>query len=287
MVSEILKAMIYGIVEGISEWLPVSSTGHMILLSEILKLDVSENFMNLFLVVIQLGAILAVIIASWKNIWPLGIRRPGGSPRAAGGGKGGLYIKKEVIRTWILVIISCIPAVIIGLLLDDFIDEHLENWVCVSIMLIAVGLLFIVVESLIKGKKMRVRTLAELTAKDALIIGLCQAVAALLPGTSRSGATIIGALLIGISRTVAVEYTFILAIPVMAGASLLKFLKYDGVIASNERAVLITGMLAAFIVSINVIRMVLRYIRTHDFKVFGWYRIILGILVILFFGLFR
>lgn len=280
MAIEILKAIVYGIVEGISEWLPVSSTGHMILLSEILKLNVSESFLGFFMVVIQLGAILAVIIASWKKIWPLGIRR-------AGGGKGGLYIKKEIIRTWILVIISCIPAIIVGLLLDDIIDRYLENWVCVSIMLIVVGLLFIIVENLIRGKSMRVRELAQLTARDALIIGLCQVVAALLPGTSRSGATIIGALLIGVSRTVAVEYTFILAIPVMAGASLLKFLKYDGAIGSTELAIMITGMVTAFIVSMAVIRMVLNYIRTHDFKVFGWYRIILGVLVILFFGIFR
>ena len=182
---------------------------------------------------------------------------------------------------WGLVLISCIPAAVIGILLDDFIEEHLENWICVSIMLIVVGILFIIVENRIRGIRPRVTSIAEFTVRDAVIIGICQVVAAILPGTSRSGATIIGALLIGISRAAAVEYTFILAIPVMAGASLLKILKFDGTVAANEWMLLIVGMFTAFAVSMLVIRFILNYIRTHDFKVFGWYRIALGALVIL------
>ncbi len=278
MILEIIKAVIYGIVEGITEWLPVSSTGHMILLGELVKPGVSEEFMDLFMVVIQLGAIIAVIITMWKRIWPFGTGRRG---------EGSFHIKMDTIRLWSLALISCVPAAVIGILFDDFLDAHLQNWVCVSIMLIVVGLLFIVVESLIKGKEPSVNSLYELTVRDAVIIGLCQVVAAVLPGTSRSGATIIGALLLGIARTVAVEYTFILAIPVMAGASLLKILKFEGQIASSEIVFLAVGMITAFVVSMLVIRQILKYIRTHDFKIFGWYRIVLGVIVIFFFGIFR
>ncbi|MBO5998327.1 MAG: undecaprenyl-diphosphate phosphatase [Lachnospiraceae bacterium] len=284
---EIIKAVIYGIVEGITEWLPVSSTGHMILLGELVRPDVSEEFLNLFMVVIQLGAIIAVILTMWKRIWPFGTAWRGNGRDTRRIGNSPFYINMETIRLWGLVLISCVPAAVIGILFDDFLDEHLQNWVCVSIMLIVVGLLFIVVESLIKGKEPSVNSLYELTVRDALIIGLCQVVAAVLPGTSRSGATIIGALLLGIARTVAVEYTFILAIPVMAGASLLKILKFDGEIASSEMVFLAVGLLTAFAVSMLVIRGILRYIRTHDFRIFGWYRIVLGVIVILFFGIFR
>ena len=287
MILEIIKAVIYGIVEGITEWLPVSSTGHMILLGELVRPDVSEEFLNLFMVVIQLGAIIAVILTMWKRIWPFGTARRGNGRGSRRIGNSPFYINMETVRLWGLVLISCVPAAVIGILFDDFLDEHLQNWVCVSIMLIVVGLLFIVVESLIKGKEPSVNSLYELTVRDALIIGLCQVVAAVLPGTSRSGATIIGALLLGIARTVAVEYTFILAIPVMAGASLLKILKFDGEIASSEMVFLVVGMLTAFAVSMLVIRGILRYIRTHDFRIFGWYRIVLGVIVILFFGIFR
>ncbi|MDD6691412.1 MAG: undecaprenyl-diphosphate phosphatase [Lachnospiraceae bacterium] len=275
----LLKAALFGLVEGITEWLPVSSTGHMILLDEFVKLDVSEDFWNLFLVVIQFGAILAVILLYWKTIWPLGIYRHRKRTR--------VVWKKNTLQLWAKTIIACIPAAVVGVLLDDWLDAHLYNWVVVSIMLIVVGAAFIVVENIEakKNQQPRVRSLDELSYKDALIIGLFQLVAACLPGTSRSGSTIIGGLIIGVSRTVAAEFTFVLAIPVMAGASLLKIVKYNGALTGDEKMILAVGMIVAFVVSMFIIRFLMNYIRRHDFKVFGWYRIALGAAVILYFTL--
>lgn len=274
---EILKAALFGLVEGITEWLPVSSTGHMILLQEFVHLNVSADFWDMFLVVIQFGAILAVIILYWTTIWPLGIRRHRKRTR--------IVWKKDTLRLWGETIIACIPAGVVGVLFDDWLNEHLYNWLVVAIMLIVVGAAFIAAETFLKGKEPRVTDLRDLSWKDALVIGLFQLIAAVFPGTSRSGATIIGGLLIGVSRTVAAEFTFVLAIPVMAGASLLKMIRFGFHFTGMEAAILATGMVVAFVVSILVIRLLMSYIRKHDFKPFGWYRIILGVLVIVYFGL--
>lgn len=276
---EILKAALFGLVEGITEWLPISSTGHMILLNEFVKLNVSSDFWDMFLVVIQFGAIMAVVILYWKTIWPLGIYKHRKRTR--------IIWKKDTLMLWVKTIVACIPAAVVGVLFDDWLDEHLYNWLVVAIMLIVVGIAFLIVETRLKGKEPRVTDLRDLSLKDALIIGLFQLIAAVLPGTSRSGATIIGGLMIGVSRTVAAEFTFVLAIPVMAGASLLKMVKFGFNFTGTEAAILGTGMIVAFVVSIIVIRFLMNYIRKHDFKPFGWYRIILGLLVILYFELIR
>ncbi len=276
---EILKAVLFGVVEGITEWLPISSTGHMILLNEFVKLDVSADFWDMFLVVIQFGAILAVILLYWKTIWPLGIYRHRKRTR--------IIWKKDTLNLWGKTIVACIPAAIVGVLLDDWLDEHLYNWLVVAIMLIVVGIAFLIVENTQKDREPVTTELKDLSMRQALIIGLFQLIAAVFPGTSRSGATIIGGLMIGVSRTVAAEFTFILAIPVMAGASLLKMLKFGFHFTGMEAAILGTGMTVAFVVSIVVIRFLMGYIRKHDFKPFGWYRIVLGALVIVYFGLVR
>lgn len=276
---EILKAVLFGVVEGITEWLPISSTGHMILLNEFVKLNVSSQFWDMFLVVIQFGAILAVILLYWKTIWPLGIYRHRKRTR--------IVWKKDTLSLWGKTIVACIPAGVVGVLLDDWLDEHLYNWLVVAIMLILVGVAFLVVEKVTKDRKPQITELKDLGMKQALIIGMFQLIAAVFPGTSRSGATIIGGLMIGVSRTVAAEFTFILAIPVMAGASLLKMLKFGFHFTGKETAVLGTGMVVAFVVSVIVIRFLMGYIRKHDFKPFGWYRIVLGALVIVYFALIR
>ena len=276
---EILKAVLFGVVEGITEWLPISSTGHMILLNEFVKLNVSSQFWDMFLVVIQFGAILAVILLYWKTIWPLGIYRHRKRTR--------IVWKKDTLSLWGKTIVACIPAGVVGVLLDDWLDEHLYNWLVVAIMLILVGVAFLVVEKVMKDRKPQITELKDLGMKQALIIGMFQLIAAVFPGTSRSGATIIGGLMIGVSRTVAAEFTLILAIPVMAGASLLKMLKFGFHFTGMETAVLGTGMVVAFVVSVIVIRFLMGYIRKHDFKPFGWYRIVLGALVIVYFALIR
>lgn len=276
---EILKAVLFGVVEGITEWLPISSTGHMILLNEFVKLNVSSQFWDMFLVVIQFGAILAVILLYWKTIWPLGIYRHRKRTR--------IVWEKDTLSLWGKTIVACIPAGVVGVLLDDWLDEHLYNWLVVAIMLILVGVAFLVVEKVMKDRKPQITELKDLGMKQALIIGMFQLIAAVFPGTSRSGATIIGGLMIGVSRTVAAEFTFILAIPVMAGASLLKMLKFGFHFTGMETAVLGTGMVVAFVVSVIVIRFLMGYIRKHDFKPFGWYRIVLGALVIVYFALIR
>ena len=278
-IIEILKAVLFGIVEGVTEWLPISSTGHMILLNEFVKLNVTDEFWNLFLVVIQLGAILAVVILYWKTIWPFKKVKS-----RSGGSK--IKFRPQTMMLWLKALVACIPAGVVGVLFDDWLEAHFYNAVVVGTMLILVGVAFIIIESVNKNKVPRVDRLADLTFKDAFIIGLFQLIAAIFPGTSRSGATIVGGLLIGVSRTVAAKFTFILAIPVMAGASLLKIVKYlkaGLAFTGGELAILGVGMLVAFLVSIFIIAFLMNYIRKHDFKVFGWYRIILGALVLLYF----
>ena len=270
---EILKAIVFGIVEGITEWLPISSTGHLILLKQLMPLKVSESFWNMFEVVIQLGAILAVVLIFWHKIFPFRKER------------GRWHTDMRIINLWIKIIIACIPAAIIGLLFDDKINALFYNPTSVSIALIVFGVLFIVIENRNRRMRPRVTKLGQLTYQTAIIIGLFQVLAAVFPGTSRSGATIIGALLIGVSRTVAAEFTFFLAIPVMFGASLLKLVKFGFHFSGLEIGILVVGMVSAFIVSVIVIRFLMGYIKKHDFKVFGWYRIVLGIIVLLYFGL--
>ena len=283
----VLKAILYGIVEGITEWLPISSTGHMILLNEILKMDVSEEFWEVFLVVIQLGAILAVMVIYFDRLWPFGLRgRPGGKRR--GRRQGGIIVKPEVIGLWVLILIACVPAAVIGLLFDDVFDALFYNAICVSIALIVFGIGFIVIENVNRRKKPKIFSLEEIDLKTALIIGLFQVLAAVFPGTSRSGATILGALLLGVKREIAAEFTFFLAVPVMFGASLLKVVKFihgGAHFTGAEVSLLAVGMIVAFAVSLLVIRFFLSYIRKHDFRVFGWYRIALGLLMLLIFGI--
>lgn len=269
---EALKAILFGIVEGITEWLPISSTGHMILLNEFIKLDVSKNFYDLFEVVIQLGAILAVVVMYFKTICPIGFGKKKEET-------------KETLNLWGKILVACVPAAIIGILFDDFLDEHLYNGVVVALMLILYGILFIVVESKNIGKG-KTKELKDITYKQALGVGAFQLLS-LIPGTSRSGATIIGGLILGLKRSVAAEFTFFLAIPVMVGASLLKLVKYvlkvGFVFQTGELLLLGIGCLVAFIVSILVIKFLMNYIRKHDFKVFGYYRIVLGVIVLLYF----
>lgn len=271
---EILKSILYGIVEGITEWLPISSTGHMILLEEIMPMNVSKSFWSMFLVVIQLGAILAVVVLYWNKIFPFKKN------------KEGKYTSvKSIWILWSKILVATIPAAIIGLALDDWIDAHLYNGFVVAIMLIIVGVAFIYIENRNKDMRPSVNSLSALSYKDALIIGLFQVVAAILPGTSRSGATIVGGLMIGVSRAVAAEFTFFLAIPVMFGASLLKLVKFGLAFSVLEFFILVIGMVVAFFVSIFVIRFLMSYIKKHDFKVFGWYRIVLGAFVLIFFAI--
>ena len=278
---EFLKAVLFGIVEGITEWLPISSTGHMILLDEFVKLDVSPEFWEMFLVVIQLGAILAVVVLFWEQIWPFGHKNNSCPVK-----KDGLlsWCRKDTWIMWFKIIIACLPAAVVGLLFDEFFESLFYNSVCVAIALIVFGIGFILIENRNKQMAVKVNSLSEITYQTALIIGLFQLIAAIFPGTSRSAATLLGPLLIGVSRTVAAEFTFFLAIPVMLGASLLKIVKFGFSFTGNELMILLTGMFVAFIVSVIVIRFLMGYIKKHDFKIFGWYRIVLGIIVLLYFG---
>lgn len=266
---EILKSILYGIIEGITEWLPISSTGHMILFENILPMDVSPEFWNVFLVVIQLGAILAVVLLYWNKIFPFNFKKNRRS-----------LIKMDIMNLWGKILVACIPAAIVGLLFDEFFETYLYNSIVVAIMLVLVGIAFLFIENSNKGRRARVTSLQEISYKDAAIIGVFQLIAAIFPGTSRSGSTILGGLMIGVSRGIAAEFTFFLAIPVMFGASLLKLVKYGLSFSGMEIAILLTGMLAAFLVSIIVIRFLMSYIKKHDFKVFGYYRIVLGIIVL-------
>ena len=272
---DILKAVLFGIVEGVTEWLPISSTGHMILVDEFVKMNVSEEFWSLFLVVIQLGAIMAVVLLFWNRIWPFGRKKRSGA----------FYVKTDIIWLWLKILVACVPAAVVGVLFDDKLDELFYNPWCVAIALIVFGIAFIVIEIRNKRVTPDITRLKDITFRTAALIGVFQLVAAVFPGTSRSGATIVGALLIGVSRTVAAEFTFFLAIPVMFGASLLKILKFGLAFTGTELVLLSVGMLTAFLVSMLVIRFLMGYIRKHDFKVFGWYRIALGATVLLYFAL--
>lgn len=289
-IFEYLKALLFGIVEGITEWLPVSSTGHMILLNEFVKLDVSEDFWNMFLVVIQLGAILAVVLIFWNTIWPFAMSK--NVDHMENLGKYGFWnqkywfvgpivVKMEIIINWLKIVVACLPAILFVLFdLDDVCDALFYNAVGVSIALIVFGIAFILIETRNAGRNATIMEMSDITWNVAALIGVFQLLAAAFPGTSRSGATIIGALLIGVSRKAASEFTFILAIPVMLGASLLELLDFGFNLTGTEVAILLIGMISAFLVSIFVIKFLLSYIRKHDFKVFGWYRIALGIVVL-------
>lgn len=271
MIIQIIKSVIFGIIEGVTEWLPISSTGHMILLENFMKLKVSKDFWNVYLVVIQLGAILAVCTVYFKKL------------------NFFLYTKNKEkfsrsINLWKKIIVGCIPAAVIGLLFDDFLDKHFYNFPTVALMLIVYGILFIIVENNISKKNPKYTDINKMSYRLAIYIGLFQ-VLALIPGTSRSGATIIGALILGTDRTVAAEFTFYLAIPVMAGASLLKLVKFGFDFTGSEIVILLSGMLVAYIVSIIVIKYLLSYIKKHDFKPFGVYRIALGIILIIYYML--
>jgi undecaprenyl-diphosphatase len=298
--AEILKAIIFGIVEGITEWLPISSTGHMILLNEFLTLDVSAQFWDMFLVVIQLGAILAVVVLFWNLIWPFARSSSEAVVAADQNEKSGSLAKREywvlgpvtvrmpVIINWCKIVVSCLPAIVFVVLgLDETCDRLFYNPVCVAVALIVFGVAFILVENHNAAKQARVEQMRDITFQMAILIGLFQLLAAAFPGTSRSGATIIGALLIGVSRKAASEFTFILAIPVMLGASLLKLMDFGLHLTGTEWAVLLSGMVSAFLVSVVIIKFLLGYIRKHDFKVFGWYRIGLGVVVLLYFFLLK
>ncbi len=278
MFWDYLVAFIFGVVEGVTEWLPVSSTGHMIILNEFLKLNVSPEFYDLYLVVIQLGAILAVIVIFWKDIWPFGLKN-NEHPFAKEG--VGRYIMKDKIFMWLKIALACVPAAIVGVLFDDWLDEHLYNYVVVAIALIVFGVAFIVVEHLMKNRNPSVKTVNQINWGHAFAIGLFQLFAAVFPGASRSGSTIVGSIAIGIKREAAAKFTFFLAIPVMLGASLLKIVKYDGGVTAHEVALLAVGMVTAFGVSLLIINRLMAFIRKHSFTCFGWYRIALGILVLI------
>lgn len=281
-ITEWFKVILLGVIEGITEWLPISSTGHLILVDEFVKLKQSAEFMEMFNVVIQLGAILAVVVLYWHKLWPFHAKK--NRDKNAKESLLNNYCYMDKIVLWFKIVIACLPAMIIGLPLDDWMDEHLHNPIVVAIALIFYGVVFIFIENYNKKRTPRVTSLNNLSFKDALLIGVFQ-VLSLIPGTSRSGSTIIGGILIGTSREVAAEFTFFLAIPVMFGASALKLLKFGFAFTSIELMVLIVGMVVAFAVSIIAIKFLMGYIKKHDFKVFGWYRIVLGIIVLLYFVL--
>ena len=273
--TEILKVILLGVVEGITEWLPISSTGHMILVDEFIKLNVSEAFREMFFVVIQLGAIFAVIVLYWSKLFPF-------KKQKIADAKARIVLDRETMLMWLKVIIAVLPAALIGIPFDDQIDAMFYNYQTVAVTLILYGVLFIVIETRNRGKLPRINSIENITYGTAIIIGIFQ-VLSLIPGTSRSGATIVGAILIGVSRTVAAEFTFFLAIPVMLGASLLKLVKFGLVFTQAEAVILAVGMITAFVVSILAIKFLMGYIKKHDFKVFGYYRIILGIAVVAYF----
>lgn len=278
---EILKSLIYGIVEGITEWLPISSTGHLILVEEILPFKgTSEGFFDMFDVVIQLGAIMAVVLLFWKQIWPFAF-----SAKERAGKKGVMsFIKEDIMTLWFKIVVACLPAILLVVSgLDEVCEDIFYEPKYIAIALIVVGIAFIFVENWNKNRVAKIMSLKDITYQTALIIGAFQLIAAIFPGTSRSGATIVGALLIGVSRSVAAEFTFFLAIPVMFGASFLKILDFGLNFTSLELALLAIGTVTSFIVSLFVLKFLMGYIKKHDFKVFGWYRIVLGVLVLGYF----
>lgn len=291
-ILELLKVIILGIVEGITEWLPISSTGHMILVDEFIKLNMSEEFKELFLVVIQLGAILAVVVLYWGKVWPFYIReiprktslalRKKSTPVRVSLTFVERFCDKEKWVLWFKIFVACIPTIVIALPFNDLIEEKFNNYVVVAVALIVYGVLFIFIENYNKQRKPICTSLESLSFKTAFLIGIFQMLA-VIPGTSRSGSTIIGGILVGTSRTVAAEFTFFLAIPVMFGASFLKLVKFGLTFTASEVIILVVGVLVAFAVSIFAIKFLMGYIKKHDFKAFGWYRIILGALVLIYF----
>ncbi len=269
---DIIKSLVLGFVEGITEWLPISSTGHLILADEFIKLGASDEFKEMFDVVIQLGAILAVVVLFWNKLWPFTSKEKG-------------FIKRKSIMVWSKVIVAVVPAAVIGLLLDDWMNEHLFNPWVVAAMLVLYGVLFIIVENINAKRKPQTISMKNMSYKTALLIGAFQ-VLSLVPGTSRSGATILGAMILGVSRTIAAEFSFFLAVPVMFGASLLKLVKFGFNFTGAEFVILAVGMLSAFVVSILAIKFLLGYIKKKDFKAFGYYRIVLGLIVLGYFWIF-
>ncbi len=268
---EILKVIFLGIVEGITEWLPVSSTGHMLLVDEFLQLGTSEAFKEMFFIVIQLGAILAVVVLFFHKMLPFQVKD-----------RAKPFWKKDTLSLWLKVVVACIPGAAVTLLFDDYIEAHLHTPIVIAGALIVYGVAFILVESWNRTRRPRVRTLADISYRTAFCIGLFQ-VLSIIPGTSRSGSTIIGALILGVSRVAAAEFTFFLAVPVMFGMSALKLLKFGFAFTGAELVTLLIGMAVAFLVSLAVIKFLMNYIRKHDFKAFGWYRIALGALVLVYF----
>ncbi len=271
---EIVKVFLISVVEGITEWLPISSTGHMLLLDEFIHLNMSESFKEMFFVVIQLGAIFAVVVIYWHRMWPFSFSKE----------KRKLIIKKRILLLWLKVAVACVPSAVLGVLLDDILEAYFGTAIIIALMLIGYGIWFIVIENKNEGRAPKVISLEEITYGQALVIGLFQ-VLAMIPGTSRSGATIIGGLLVGISRVAAAEFTFFLAVPTMLGASALKLAKFGFSFQFQEMITLLLGMALAFVVSVIAIKFLMGYIKKHNFKVFGWYRIGLGILVLVFFGI--
>ena len=271
---DVLKVIFLGIVEGITEWLPVSSTGHMLLVDEFIKLNITPEFKEMFFVVIQLGAILAVVLIFWNKMFPFQFsdkRKP--------------IIKYDILSMWFKVVVACIPGAVVTLLFDDFIDAHLHTAVVIALTLIIYGVAFIVVENRNHHRRPKIRKLNEITYQTAFIIGLFQ-VLSIIPGTSRSGSTIIGALIIGVSRVAAAEFTFFLAVPVMFGLSFIKLIKFGFAFTGAEVATLAIGTITAFVVSLFAVKFLMGYVKKHDFKIFGIYRIILGIIVLIYFGIF-
>ncbi len=284
MFIDILKSILFGVVEGITEWLPISSTGHLILVEQFVKFqEVSPEFWDMFQVVIQFGAILAVVLLYWKKIWPITTNKKETIKTT-----GVLsYFNKNIMILWSKILVACVPAAIIGVFFDELFEKLFYNPVCIAIALIVFGIAFIIVENIKRKHKNLKENNSQITYKDAIIIGIFQLLAAIFPGTSRSGATIIGGLLIGLSRPNAAEFTFYLAIPTMLGASLLKLVKFGFAFTSTELIILLVGMVVSFLVSVLVIKFLMNYIKKHNFKPFGYYRIALGIVVLLFayFGL--
>lgn len=268
---ELLKVIFLGIVEGITEWLPVSSTGHMLLVDEFLQLDASQAFKDMFFILIQLGAILAVVVLFWHKMLPFQVKE-----------REKPFWKKDTLLLWLKVIVACIPGAVVTLLFDDYIEAHLHTPNVIAAALIVYGIAFILVENWNKTRRPRIRTLADVDYRTAFLIGMFQ-VLSIIPGTSRSGSTIIGALILGVSRVAAAEFTFFLAVPAMFGMSALKLLKFGFSFTGAELAMLLLGMVVAFLVSLGVIKFLMDYIRKHDFRAFGWYRIALGVLVLVYF----
>lgn len=267
---DIIKSVILGIIEGITEWLPISSTGHLIIADEFIKLNMDADFMKMFNVVIQLGAILAVVVIYFKQMWPFSLK------------KEDHYIKKDTFSMWLKVIVAILPAAIIGIPLDDLFEEKFHNYIVVALALIIYGVAFILIEKKNKSLTPKINSISEISYKTALLIGYFQALS-LIPGTSRSGSTILGAILLGVSRVAAAEFSFYMAVPVMFGASAIKLLKFGFDFTTTEMIILLVGMLTAFVVSVIAIKFLISYIKKRDFSAFGYYRIILGAIILLYF----